>query len=71
MLVHPDQKRFVKSRNITEANRMIQDIIQYLDEEDEEGIIVFLDQQIAFDRVEWGLRRFILLKCCVSSANII
>jgi hypothetical protein len=45
MLVHPDQKGFVKSRNITEANRMIQDIIQYLDEEDEEGIIVFLDQR--------------------------
>jgi hypothetical protein len=60
MLVHPDQKGFVKSRNITEANRMIQDIIQYLDEEDEEGIIVFLDQQIAFDRVEWGLVDFVL-----------
>jgi hypothetical protein len=34
MLVHPDQKGLVKRRNITEANRMIQDIIQYLDEED-------------------------------------
>jgi hypothetical protein len=56
MLVHPDQQGFVKSRNITEANRMI----QYLDEEDEEGIIVFLDQQIAFDRVEWGLVDFVL-----------
>jgi hypothetical protein len=33
---------------------MIQDIIQYADEENEEGIIVFLDQQRAFDRVEWG-----------------
>jgi hypothetical protein len=39
---------------------MIQDIIQYLDEEDEEGIIVFLDQQKAFDRVEWGLVDFVL-----------
>ena len=56
MLVHPDQKGFVKSRNITEANRMI----QYLDEEDEEGIIVFLDQQKAFDRIEWGLVDFVL-----------
>ena len=53
-LIHPDQKGFVKGRNISEANRMIQDIIQYADEENEEGIIVFLDQQKAFDRVEWG-----------------
>ena len=44
MLIHSDQKGFVKGRNISEANRMIQDIIQYLDEEDEEGVIVFLDQ---------------------------
>ena len=44
-LIHPDQKVFVKGRNISEANRMIQDIIQYADEENEEGIIVFLDQQ--------------------------
>ena len=34
--------------------RMIQDIMQYVDKENEEGIIVFLDQQKAFDRVEWG-----------------
>jgi ATP-dependent 26S proteasome regulatory subunit len=42
---------FVKGRNISEANRMIQDIIQYADEENEEGTIVFLDQQKAYDRV--------------------
>ena len=34
--------------------RMIQEIIQYADKENEEGIIVFLDQQKAFNRVEWG-----------------
>ena len=34
-LIHPDQKGFVKGRNISEANRMIQDIIQYADEENE------------------------------------
>jgi hypothetical protein len=33
---------------------MIQDVIQYLDDdEDEEGIIVFMDQQKTFDGVEW------------------
>jgi hypothetical protein len=41
-LIHPDQKGFAKGRSISEANRMIQDIIQYADEENEEGIIVFL-----------------------------
>jgi hypothetical protein len=46
-LIHPDQKGFVKGRNITEANRMIQDIIQYTDEENEKGILVFLDQHKA------------------------
>jgi hypothetical protein len=53
-LIHPNQKGFVKGRNISEINRMIQDIIQYADEENEVSIIVFLDQQKTFDRVEWG-----------------
>ena len=59
-LIHLDQKGFVKGRNISEANRIIQDIIQYADEENEEGIIVFLDQQKTFDRVEWGWVDFVL-----------
>ena len=41
-LIHPDQKGFVKGRHITKANRMIQDIIEYIDSEDEEGILSFL-----------------------------
>ena len=53
-LIHSDQKGFVKERNINEANRPIQDVIEYTDREDEEGIIIFLDQQKAFNRVEWG-----------------
>jgi hypothetical protein len=59
-LIHPDQKGFVKGRNISEENRMMQDIIQYADDENEEGIIVFLDQQKTFDRVEWGWIDFVL-----------
>jgi hypothetical protein len=39
-LIHPDQKGFVKGRNISEANRMIQDIIQYADEENEDILIL-------------------------------
>ena len=59
-LIQPDHKRFVKGRNISEANRMIQAIIQYVNEENEEGVIVFLDQQQAFDRVEPGWVDFVL-----------
>ena len=34
-LIHSDQKGFVKDRNISEANCLIQDIIDYIDQEDE------------------------------------
>ena len=47
-LIHPDQKELVNGRNISEANRRIQDIIQYVDEEDEEGVIGFLYQEQNF-----------------------
>ena len=33
---------------------MIDDIINYVDEEYQEGIIVFVDLEKAYDRVEWG-----------------
>jgi exonuclease III len=52
-IIHPDQKGYVDGRNINEANRFIQDIIEFADNEDKEGIIIFLDQTKAFDRCEW------------------
>lgn len=61
-IIHSDQKGFVKGRNISDANRLIQDIIDYIDNEDEDGIIIFLDQQKAFDRVEWEWVDFVLEK---------
>lgn len=51
-IIHPDEKGFVKGTNLSDANRLIHDMIDYIDNEDEDGII-FLDQQKAFDRVEW------------------
>jgi hypothetical protein len=44
------------------ANRLIQDVIEYTDREDDDGIIIFLDQQKAFDRVEWGWVDHVLSK---------
>ena len=37
-------------RNIFQGNRLLQDIIDYTEMEDEEGAIIFLDQQKAFDK---------------------
>ena len=53
-LIYSDQKEFVEGRNISESNRMIDDIINYVDEEDQDGIIVFVDKEKAYDRVEWS-----------------
>ena len=52
-IIHPDQKGFVAGRNISEANRMLQDVIDYSEREKINYSIIFLDYQKAFDRVEW------------------
>ena len=57
-----DQKGFVKGRNIFQGNRLLQDVIDFCELEDEEGAILFLDQQKAFDRAEWEWIDFCLLK---------
>ena len=59
-IIHTDQKGFVKGRIIGDANRMIQDIIDYIDITEGEGMIIFLDQEKAFDRVEWGWVDYVL-----------
>ena len=62
-LIHPDQKGFVGGRNISEANRLIQNIIEYSDQNQLTSSVIFLDYAKAFDRVEWdwtlkGLEKF-------------
>ena len=52
-LINSNQKGYVNGRFINESNRLIQDIITYADTENIDGLIVFLDQTKAFDRVEW------------------
>jgi hypothetical protein len=39
---------------------MIDDIIEFVDNEDEEGVIIFVDQQKAFDRMEWGWLNYVM-----------
>ena len=39
---------------------MIDNIIEFVDNEDEEGVIIFVDQQKAFDRMEWGWLNYVM-----------
>jgi len=39
---------------------MIYDIIEFVDNENEEGVIIFVDQQKAFDRMEWGWLNYVM-----------
>ena len=39
---------------------MIDDIIEFVDNEDEEVVIVFADQEKAFDRMEWGWLNYVM-----------
>ena len=57
-IIHNDQKGFVKGRNINQANRLLQDIISYSDQNQQNSAIIFLDYEKAFDRVElyWTLK---------------
>ena len=47
-----DQTAYVKGRYIGESIRLIQDIIEYADEMDEEGILFSSDIEKAFDSVD-------------------
>jgi guanylate kinase len=51
--VSPQQLGFVPKRLIGEASHLLKVIQAYLDEADEEGIILALDWEKAFDRVSW------------------
>ena len=39
---------------------MIDDIIEFVNNEDEEGVIIFVDQEKAFDRMEWGWLNYVM-----------
>ena len=51
-IIHMDQKGFLAKRRISSNIRCILDIMDKLEKEDDSGIIVSVDYQKAFDRVE-------------------
>ena len=44
-IIHPDQIGYVNGRNIFDANRLLQDVIKYSEEEKINSSIIFLDYQ--------------------------
>ena len=50
-LIHTDQNGYIKGRNIAYNIRLIQDVINYFENDNIEGAILFLDFQKAFDTV--------------------
>ena len=50
-LIHTDQNGYIKGRNIAYNIRLIQDVIDYFENDNMEGAILFLDFQKAFDTV--------------------
>lgn len=51
-VVHPDQTCSVPGRSISSNVILLRDIFDYIERTDEAGILVSLDQQKAFDRVD-------------------
>ena len=52
-VIKEDQKGFVKGRHIEENVRLVEDVIDYCEENNIPGAIMCIDQSKAFDRVEW------------------
>ena len=47
-LVHSDQKGFISGRNISDANRLVQDIIEYSDRNQLNSAVIFLDCKLYY-----------------------
>ncbi len=52
-LIHSDQTGFLKNRFIGENIRKILDLIEYTEEEDIPALLISIDFEKCFDRVEW------------------
>ena len=59
-VISPDQSCGVKGRNPTLNNRLLQDIVSDLNNRGLGGAVLSLDQEKAFDRVDWGYLQRVL-----------
>lgn len=51
-LIHPDQSCSVKDRSIQDNCHYLRDIIDFINDENDVGVLLSLDQEKAFDRVD-------------------
>lgn len=58
-IIHVDQKGCIQGRFIGENIRLIEDVIESCNDEE---VVIFLDQQKAFDKVEWEWLFLVLKK---------
>ena len=61
-IVSTDQNGYIKNRFIGFSIRTIQDIINYAEESNLEGVLLFLDYQKAFDSIDWSFMNMALEK---------
>ena len=61
-IVHSDQSCYIKGRNINFNIRLIQDGIEYFEDNELEDAIIFLDFQKAFDMVSHKFLQDVLIK---------
>lgn len=61
-LIHHDQSGYIKGRYIGQNSRAIMDIYEYCEKLNLPGVILSLDFQKAFDRLEWNFMFQILEK---------
>lgn len=52
-IIHADQRAFIEGRFISESIRLSQDLFEYACLNNIEGAVIALDQEKAYDRVEW------------------
>ena len=53
-MINKNQSAYIKGRYIGENARLILDIFEYCEEFADEGILLFVDFEKAFDSVEWN-----------------
>ena len=53
-LIHSDQTGFIKGRYIGQNIRLLNDLMNYVDENKIPGILLFIDFEKAFDTLEWN-----------------
>ena len=61
-LVHTDQSGYIKGRNISNNIRLIQGVIDFFEENESEGALIFLDFKKAFDTVNHDFLHNVLTK---------